>query len=157
MLCAVLCAVLRNTHSLVAREALKCVSTVINGCLVSWRSFGSANSGYIRAWPDKNLSNWDSGIERKAGSVDISVSWSNQHFVLTSFSSLMALIAAVVFQFKTTGTIDQFLCRAFTSIRVLLLMDATRDEILATALVARQLRFTTHGRGLWASGYVLMV
>jgi hypothetical protein len=116
-----------------AGKDLKSVSTVVNGCLISWKPLGSVNAGYIQAWAAKNLNAWDCSVERRGGNIDLSSSWSAQHFSVTSYSSLMALIGTVVLQYKTTGTIDPVLCKAFTSIRLLLFMDASRDEIMAPA------------------------
>ena len=109
------------------------MSTVVSGCLIAWAPLGAVNAGYVQAWATKNLAAWDCGVERRAGNIDVAASWSSQHFVVTSYSSLMALIGTVVFQYKTTGSIDPSLCKAFTSIRLLLFMDASRDEILAPA------------------------
>ena len=124
---------LEHNISSVARQDLKSLSTVVNGCLISWRPLGSVNAGYIQTWANKNLDAWDCSLERRAGNIDTSASWSAQHFSVTSYSSLMALIGTVVYQYKTTGTISPSLCKAFTSIRLLLFMDASRDEILAPA------------------------
>ena len=118
-----------------ARQDLKSVSTVVSGCLISWKALGSVNGGYIQKWAAKNLAAWDCSVERRGGNLDVGVSWSSQHFSVTSYSSLMALIGTVVMEYKTTGSVNPFLTKVFTSIRVLLFMDASRDEILVPALV----------------------
>ena len=111
----------------VSLDNLKAVSCTVNGCQVAWVE---TNLGYIKAWADANLAKWDTGVERKAGGLDPSIAWSAQHFVCTNQSSLMALIGEVVYQLKTKGSVEHRLQVAFKSIRVLLYMDASADEIL---------------------------
>lgn len=113
-------------------DELKCKSMVVNGCQVAWSGNTKPNVGYIKAWADNNLSKWDSSIERRAGNIDPNLSMASQRFVTTNTSSLWSLIATVVDQHKKGGPIQQDLVDAFIRIRLLLYVDATSDEILAT-------------------------
>jgi hypothetical protein len=111
-------------------DEMTCKAVVVNGCQVAWNSGLRPNVGYITAWAEANLSRWDTGLERKAGGVDLSLSWGSQRFVTTNTSSLWALLATVVHQFKTKQNIDQNLVDAFVRIRLLVYAGATADEVM---------------------------
>ena len=114
----------------VSLDELSCKAVVVNGCQVAWSNSLRPNVGYIVAWATANLARWDTGLERKAGGIDLSSTWGSQRFVTTNTSSLWALLATVVFQFKTQQDIDQNLVDAFVRIRLLVYADATADELM---------------------------
>ena len=118
----------RNNQSKL--NELTCKSVVVNGCQIAWENGLRPNVGYITAWAQANLGGWDSGIERKAGGIVREVSWGCQRLVATNTSSLWALIATVVYQFKTQSSIDEKLADAFVRIRLLVYPHATADELL---------------------------
>ena len=107
-----------------------CVATVINGCQVCWDASALANAGYVEAWGSKHLHAWDCSIERKAGGWDDGCDAAAQHFHCTSNSSLMSMIAEVVRQFTATGSVEEHLQKAFTSIRILLFFEANVHEMV---------------------------
>ena len=53
-----------------------------------------------------------------------------QHFVLTNMSSLLCLIAEVVYACKTTGNCPDRLAKAFKSLRVTLYLTASAEDIV---------------------------
>ena len=118
----------------VSLDELSCKAVVVNGCQVAWSNSLRPNVGYIAAWATANLARWDTGLERKAGGIDLSSTWGSQRFVTTNTSSLWALLATVVFQFKTQQNIDQNLVDAFVRIRLLVYADATADELMVPSL-----------------------
>ena len=77
------------------------VSVVVSGCLIRWKPLVAVNEGYVREWADKNLQHWDSSIERRAAPSADDPAY--MHFTTTGASSLLALIAQTVYEFKTTG------------------------------------------------------
>jgi len=111
-------------------EPVRSMSLVVSGLLVAWNTHVPINEGYVQAWRDQNLDRWDTGVERKAGGLDVNSILSAQHFHCTNRSSLMAMLASVVCAFKSTGSIPQALRHAFCSIRVLLYFGASPDEIM---------------------------
>jgi hypothetical protein len=114
----------------VSLNKLSCKAVVVNGCQVAWSNSLRPNVGYIAAWATANLARWDTGLERKAGGIDLSSTSGVQRFVTTNTSSLWALLATVVFQFKTQQDIDQNLVDAFVRIRLLVYANATADELM---------------------------
>jgi hypothetical protein len=111
-------------------KATNSISTVVSGLMLAWSGTVSPNVGYIKRWSDQNLEKWDPTIERKAGGLDLGISFSSQHLAVTNFSSLLALMASVVNLYKTTGTVPQRESNWFLGVRVLLYFDATPDELM---------------------------
>ena len=111
-------------------EACTSLSLVVSGLLVAWNTNVPLNVGYVQSWAEQNLANWDVGVERKAGGFDRKALFSAQHFHCTNRSSLMAMIASVVFNFKSTGSVPEKLGNAFCSVRLLLYPEASPDEIM---------------------------
>ena len=116
-------------------QASSKLACVINGCMVSWESRGSPwNTGYIANFWSKFESgerSWDSSIERKAGGGDCLREPDPQMltFTLSSSSSVMALVRAVLGHVVRTGTCPEDLAVAFQSIRIAWLFQASPDEI----------------------------
>ena len=108
----------------------KCVSLVVSGLQVRWRTGSAKNIGYIKEWRDKNLKSWDTSLERRAGGIDNAVDWSFQAFTCTNESSLYALLATAVEQLKTRAAIEDHVAHSFMRLRVALYLDATADEIM---------------------------
>ena len=112
------------------------LACVINGCMISWEPQGSPwNSGYIANFWTKFESGereWDSTIERKAGGVEPLREPDLQQicFTLSSASSVMALVRAVVGHVIRTGTCPAHLAQAFMSIRIAWLFQASPQEIV---------------------------
>ena len=102
-------------------------SVVASGCLIRWKPLVDVNEGYVKEWGQKNLHNWDSSIERRAApSADPPAC---TYFTTTGASSLLALIAQVVFEFMTTGKIPGKLATAFKQVRLNVCFNASGDEI----------------------------
>ena len=91
---------------------------------------GVLNAGYILHGCQKYLQEWDCSIERRAGGFDSCVTLAAQRFTLTNMSSLLCLIAEVVYLLKTTGACPEHLAKAFTSLRVTLYLLATPEDIV---------------------------
>ena len=111
------------------------LACVINGCMISWEPHGSPwNAGYIANFWSKFASgerSWDSTIERKAGGVDPLREPDIQQlvFTLSSASSVMALVRAVLGHVVRTGECPADLAQAFMSIRIAWLFQASPQEI----------------------------
>ena len=116
-------------------QASSQLACVVNGSMISWQSHGTPwNAGYIANFWSKFESgerSWDSTIERKAGGVDPVQEPDLQQlsFVLSSQSSVMALIRAVLGHVVRTGTCPEHLAKAYCSIRVAWLFQATTQDI----------------------------
>ena len=108
----------------------KCVSLVVSGLQVRWRTGSAKNIGYIKEWREKNLKSWDTSLERRAGGIDNAVDWRFQAFTCTNESSLYALLATAVEQLKTRAAIEDHVAHSFMRLRVALYLDATADEIM---------------------------
>jgi len=108
-------------------------SFTINGCQVRWETAAARNVGYILTSCTKYVEAWDVMIERRAGGLvaERFHPHDEQELTLTNMSSLLCLIAHIVFQFKTKGLVDPPLARAFSGIRVALYRGATADEVRA--------------------------
>ena len=112
------------------RQETGSVSTVINGCFIDWLPPGKRyDIGYIEQFRHEKLEEWSVHVERTAGGLQPEVPYSAQHLAVTNMSSLMAMISDIVHQFMSKGTISPDMMRAFTSIRVLLLYGASKDDI----------------------------
>ena len=111
------------------------LSCVVNGCIVSWEANGTPwNPGQIGYFWSKFESGervWDSSLERKAGGIDAMVEPDLQRFTLylSSASSVMALVRAVLGHIVRTGSCPEPLAHAFKSIRVLWAFQASVEEI----------------------------
>ena len=127
------------------------LACVINGCLMSWEAHGSPwNKGYIANFWSKFESgerSWDNTIERKAGGVDSLKEPDIQQisFSLSSASSVMALVRAVLGHVVRTGACPEHLARAFMSIRIAWLFHASPQEI-ANVGIAENLEQHTRRR-----------
>ena len=102
------------------------ISMVVNGCLLRWKPPVAINEGYVKDWGQRNLHNWDSSIERRAAPSADDPAF--MYFSASGVSSLLAMIAQVVFEFKT-GTIDEKLSTAFKQVRLNVCFNASGDEI----------------------------
>ena len=98
------------------------------------------NPGYIEHWAAKNMSKWDSSVERRAGGLDHSMTMEAQEFAMTNLSSLYALIASVARDFyhgklssETSETSEtstaKSLIQAAKSLRVLLFLNSSAGDI----------------------------
>ena len=110
------------------------LAIVINGCQVPWiNANGPWNQGYIKDFWEKldNGKAWDPTIERKAGGVALyeGITMDKINLTVSSTSSVMSLIRAVVGQYQRTGTVEQWLLDNFLSIRVNWLLESTVEEI----------------------------
>ena len=111
------------------------LACTINGCMVSWEASGSPwNAGYISNFWSKFESGertWDNTIERKAGGIDPMKEPDVQFltFTLSSSSSVMAMVRAVLGHVVRTGDCPADLARAFSSIRIAWLFQASAHEI----------------------------
>jgi hypothetical protein len=105
------------------------LSVVASGCLIRWKPLVDVNEGYVKEWGQRNLQSWDSSIERRAAPGPSTDDPAFMYFSTTGASSLLALIAQVVFEFKTTGEVPQKLASAFTQIRLNICLNASGDEI----------------------------
>ena len=102
----------------VSLNELSCKAVVVNGCQVARSNGLRPNVGNFTGWATTNLARMDTGLERKARGIDLSSSPGVQRFVTTNTdtSSLWALRATVVFQFKTWPDVDQNLVGALVRI-----------------------------------------
>ena len=116
------------------------LACVINGCMVSWEPNGSPwNKGYIANFWSKFVSgerSWDSTIERKAGGIEELKEPDIQQmtFTLSSSSSVMALVRAVLSHVVRTGDCPEDLAQAFMSIRINWLFQASPQEIATVGI-----------------------
>ena len=106
-------------------------SVTINACQVRWETSAAKNVGYILTSCTKYLAAWDPMIERRAGGVikERFEPHDEQELTHTKMSSLLRLVAHVVFQYKTLGKVDDRLAEAFSSVRVAIYYGATSDEV----------------------------
>lgn len=88
------------------------------------------NVGYVENWAAKNLKEWDVNIERRAGGLT-SGTPTCPKLTLTNQSSLFALIAQFVWFHKNQQDVPEVLLSEFCSIRVLLYLGATPEEIVS--------------------------
>lgn len=86
--------------------------------------------GYIQKWAADHLHEWDITRERRAGGFDAGKNMESQMFTCTNRSSLFALLATAVFQFKTQGALEAHVAHAFSRLRLLVHLDMTKDEVL---------------------------
>ena len=111
-------------------------TTVINACQLSWESpNGPWNQGYIESFWQRMESGdikWDHTLDRKAGGVEVKedMPLNNLALVPMSASSLMALIAGVVYYVVRDEEIPTHLKQAFMSVKVTWVFGASRDEII---------------------------
>jgi hypothetical protein len=113
-----------------AREDNGSVSTVINANMIDWLPPGKQyDVGYIGQFHEEKLPEWNIHIERTAGGLQSEVKYNAQHLAVTNMSSLMAMISEVVYQYMAVGHISPQMTKAYTSVRVLLLYGASRDDI----------------------------
>ena len=116
------------------------LACTINGCMVSWEAGGSPwNAGYISNFWSKFESGertWDNTIERKAGGIDPLKEPDVQYlnFTLSSSSSVMAMVRAVLGHVVRTGDCPADLARAFSSIRIAWLFQAGAHEIATVGI-----------------------
>ena len=117
-----------NTGDAVQIRNASNLSVVASGCLIRWKPLVSANEGYVKEWGQRNLQSWDSSIERRAAPGPSTDDPAFMYFSTTGASSLLALIAQVVFEFKTAGEVPQKLASAFKQISLNICFNATGDE-----------------------------
>jgi hypothetical protein len=103
------------------------MAVVVSGCLIRWKPLVAINQGYVEDWGHKNLAQWDWGIERRAAPSADDPAFI--HCTTTGTSSLMAMIAQVVYEFKSTGAVSEKLATAFKRIRLNLCFNAAPEEI----------------------------
>lgn len=107
--------------------------TIVNACQVKWECASATNVSYICNACLKYVENWDTSVERRAAGLadDKWEPQDEQELVLTNMSSLLALVAMVVYHYQRHGQVPPELANAFCSVRVSLYFLATPDEIRA--------------------------
>ena len=116
-------------------------TTVINACQLSWESpNGPWNQGYIESFWQRMASGdikWDHTLDRKAGGIDVKMDMplSGLALVPMSASSLMALIAGVVYHVVRDEEIPTNLAQAFMSVKVTWVFGASKDEIINMSIL----------------------
>ena len=114
-----------------AIDDMRSVTMSASALQLAWASTSWLNVGYIKKWADDNMQTWDSTVERRAGGFDPTISFTTQRFSCTNRSSIFALIATIVHEFKTTGTIgDHNIAKAFSRVRLLLQFDLVAEDVL---------------------------
>ena len=111
-------------------------ATVINGNMLDWTNNGVPfNRGHDRYWWkdfEEGNKEWDVMIDRFAGgkavTKDVDLT-KDPTLLLSSMSSVMSLVSAVVGKVERNETVPAWQQRAYCSIRVTWLMTASRDEI----------------------------
>ena len=111
-------------------------ATVVNGNMLDWTNGGLPyNRGHVIYWWqdfEKGTKEWDISIERFAGgktvqkNVDLA---KDPNLLLSSMSSVMSMISAVVGKVERGEPVPTWLALAYQSIRITWLMMASRDEI----------------------------
>lgn len=116
-------------------------TTVVNACQLSWESpNGPWNQGYIESFWQRMTSGdikWDHTLDRKAGGIDVrdGMPLSALALVPMSASSLMSLIAGVVYHVVRDVEIPTQLHQAFMSIKVTWVFGASKDEIINMSIL----------------------
>ena len=111
-------------------DDLRTFTMSASGLQLAWCSPSWLNVGYIKKWADDHMHEWDSTVERRAGGFDPTTTYTTQRFSSTNRSSIFALIATTVYEFKTTGAIGASVAHAFSRVRLLFQFDLGADDVL---------------------------
>jgi len=103
------------------------VVMMVSGSLIRWKPLLPPNIGYVLSWQKKNVPTWDPTLERKASPSADDPAYAT--FTTTGSSSLLALLAQVVYELKTTKAIPERLAKWYKQIKLNVNFNANADEI----------------------------